>query len=154
MRGDVDEEFVRFVSRDKSPRAARWWYRKQVAGSVYRVWKQEFDEWATGGRWMMGGVLKDVRLAVRNLVRSPGFASMVLVTLGLGIGATTAIFSAANEVVFRPLGFEDADRLVMLWERNQERGWDQVHAAPANVLDWRERVEAFFRRRHGRRVGQ
>jgi hypothetical protein len=46
-------------------------------------------------------------------------------------------------VVLRPLPFKDSDRLVMLWERNPERGWYQADAAPANYFDWREQVDAF-----------
>ena len=88
-------------------------------------------------------LLQDVRFTLRNLKRTPGFTFTVLMTLGVGIGATTAIFSAVNEIMLRPLPFAQPDRLVMLWESNQERGWDKVHAAPANVYDWRERVAAF-----------
>lgn len=85
----------------------------------------------------------DVVHAFRSLRRTPAFAALVLVTLGLGVGATTAIFSSVNEVMLRPLPYRDPDRLVMLWESNVERGWDRVQAAPANVDDWRERVSAF-----------
>ncbi len=91
----------------------------------------------------MTTLMQDIRYAFRAFVRTPGQMGLILITLGLGIGATTAIFSAVNEVMLRPLSFADPDRLVMLWESNDERGWQQEHAAPANVLDWRERVTAF-----------
>ena len=85
----------------------------------------------------------DVRFALRAMRRNPGFAAAAVAVLGLGIGANTAIFSAANAFLFRPLPFADADRLVMLYETNPEFGWTDTQAAVANVLDWREQVEAF-----------
>ncbi|HSA55765.1 MAG TPA: ABC transporter permease [Gemmatimonadaceae bacterium] len=91
----------------------------------------------------MNTLLLDLRHAARSLTHTPGLALLVLLTLTIGIGATTAIFSTVNEVMLRPLTFRDPGRLVMLWESNDERGWQQVHAAPANVLDWRDRVRAF-----------
>lgn len=85
----------------------------------------------------------DLRYAFRTLRRSPGYVAVALVTLTLGIGATTAIFSAANAVLFRPLPFAGADRLVHLFETNPEFNWTDADAAPANALDWREQVGAF-----------
>src|ERR1700756_5452596 len=62
----------------------------------------------------MQGLLLNLRLALRQLRRTPGFALTVILTLALGIGATTAIFSLVEGVLLRPLPFEDADRLVLL----------------------------------------
>ena len=84
-----------------------------------------------------------IRSAARSLLRSRNFTLMVLVILSIGVGATTAIFSAVNEVMLRPLAFRDPGRLAMLWESNAERGWDKVHVAPANAMDWRTRVKSF-----------
>ncbi|NOT08132.1 MAG: ABC transporter permease [Gemmatimonadales bacterium] len=84
-----------------------------------------------------------MRAAIRSLLRAKGFTVLVLLILGIGIGATTAIFSAVNEVMLRPLSFREPKKLVMLWESNEERGWNQVHVAPGNALSWRERVRAF-----------
>lgn len=91
----------------------------------------------------LNSVAQDVRFAVRTLRRSPAYAATAIVVLALGIGASTAIFSAVNAFFFRPLPFADADRLVMLYETNPEFGWDDAAAAPANLLDWREQVDAF-----------
>ena len=96
-----------------------------------------------GEATMLETITQDVRFAVRTLVRSPGFTSVAVIVLALGIGANTAIFSAVNAFFFRPLPFGDADRLVTLYETNPEYGWDDVSAAPANMLDWREQVHAF-----------
>lgn len=85
----------------------------------------------------------EVRFALRTLRRNPGFTLTAVAVLALGIGANTAIFSAANAYFFRPLPFADPHRLVMLYETNPEFGWTDAQAAPANVLDWREQVAAF-----------
>jgi predicted permease len=91
----------------------------------------------------MERVVADVRYAIRSLRRTPVLAALVVATLGAGTGAAIAIFTVANEVLFEALTYEDPSRLVMLWESNRERGWNQMEAAPANVADWRERVGAF-----------
>ncbi len=92
---------------------------------------------------MMETLVQDVRFAVRSLRRNPGFAATAVLVLALGIGANTAIFSAANAFFFRPLPFAEADRLVSLFESNPEFGWTHENSAPANVFDWEEQVEAF-----------
>lgn len=96
-----------------------------------------------GGATMLETVRQDVRFAVRTLRRSPGFSLAVVAVLAVGIGANTAIFSAANAYLFRELPFRDANRLVMLYETNPEFGWTRASAAPANVLDWQDQVDAF-----------
>ena len=88
-------------------------------------------------------VLGDIRFAVRQFVRAPGFTVTAVLVLALGIGATTAIFSAVRAVVLRPLPFAQPDRLYALWESNPELGWTREAAAPPNYLDWKERVSAF-----------
>jgi putative ABC transport system permease protein len=87
--------------------------------------------------------LQDARFAIRTLRRSPRFSLTAVAVLALGIGATSAIFSAINAYFFRPLPFADADRLVTVYETNPEFGWTDNTAAPANLLDWQEQVDAF-----------
>ncbi len=94
------------------------------------------------GRWL-AEVPGDVRYALRALRRSPVFAITAVLTLAIGIGANTAIFSVVSAVILRPLPFPHSERLVMLSEDNAEKGWRRQVAAPANYLDWRERVPAF-----------
>lgn len=59
--------------------------------------------------------LQDLRYGVRILVRNPGFTAVAVLTLALGIGANTAIYSVAHAVIFRPLPYPDSDRLVAIW---------------------------------------
>lgn len=142
--GDLDEEFRRHRANQSG---AAWWYRSQAFRSAWRLRFQSPlrgpTEPSQSGGNVVSHIQQDVRFALRTLRRTPGFTALVLLTLALGVGATTAIFSAVNEVALRPLPFAEPDRLVMLWESNAERGWDRVHAAPANVMDWRARVSAF-----------
>lgn len=91
----------------------------------------------------MTGILHDLRHAVRQLRRSPGFAVVAIGTLALGIGAATAIFSVAHAVLFRPLPFPDSDRLVHVWESHPDRGVDRNNVSTGNFMDWRDETTAF-----------
>jgi putative ABC transport system permease protein len=84
---------------------------------------------------------RDMRHGLRTLPRSPGFTAVALGTLALGIGATTAIFSVVHSVLLRPLPFPDADRLVMVWER-QSTGRQNV-TSMSNFRAWEERSHSF-----------
>lgn len=82
--------------------------------------------------------MNDLRFAVRTLRKSPGFAAVAVLTLALGIGATTAIFSAVNGVLLRPLPYPDADRLTVLWLNNQREQIERDVTSYPLYLDWRE----------------
>jgi len=88
-------------------------------------------------------LMADARYTLRTMRRTPVLAGAAIVTLALGIGANTAIFSAVNAVVLRPLPFPNPDQLYMVWEENPEKGWYKQVAAPANMFDWKEQVAAF-----------
>ncbi len=87
--------------------------------------------------------LSDARYTLRTMRRTPTLAAAAILTLALGVGANTAIFSAVNAVILQPLPFPTPDRLYMVWEENPEKGWYKQVAAPANMLDWKEQVDAF-----------
>ena len=91
---------------------------------------------------VLEGLLRDVQQSARSLRKSPSFAAAVVLTLGVGIGANTAIFSICNAVLLKPLPYAAPDTLVMVWER---MGPDNtlIQVAPANFRDWRERLRSF-----------
>jgi putative ABC transport system permease protein len=92
---------------------------------------------------MVGGLVRDVRYALRMLLQQPVFTAIALLTLALGIGATTAIFSVVNAVVLRPLPYPHSDRLVVLFENNLQRGWTTFSVSPANFADWARESRTF-----------
>lgn len=86
---------------------------------------------------------QDLRFAARSLRRSPGFAVMAILVAGLGIGATTASFSALEHVLVRPLPFLDADRLVKLYQDQTQRGYPRMEVSPPNYRDWKQQSTSF-----------
>ncbi len=78
----------------------------------------------------MDRLLSDVRFTLRALARRPGFALVAVLTLAVGIGANTAVYSIAEAVLLRPLPFREPDRLVLVWERNVLRDRDRKKAWP------------------------
>jgi predicted permease len=95
----------------------------------------------------MARLWQDLRLAFRLLEKNPGFTLVAVLTLGLSIGANTAIFSVINGVLLRPLAFAEPDRLVTLWERRPPsatgRGFEQEAVTPPNLADWQAQQQSF-----------
>src|SRR5580658_6247279 len=82
-----------------------------------------------------------MRYAIRTLLRSPGFAAAAILTLGLGIGANTAIFSAVDAALLRPLPLAHAERLVQIWETHPS--FPHLAVAFPDYLDWRAQSSSF-----------
>ena len=87
--------------------------------------------------------MTELRYALRVIRKSPGFAAVVILTLALGVGANTAIFSVVNAVLLRPFDFADPEGLVVVWERRVGGDEGYMFASPPNYLDWRERNRVF-----------
>jgi hypothetical protein len=86
---------------------------------------------------------QDLRYGARMLLKKPGFTSIAVLTLALGIGANTAIFSLVNAVLLRPLPFKEPDRLVMVWERRESSGEANIPISGHEFVAWREQARAF-----------
>ena len=91
----------------------------------------------------MDSIARDVRHACRNLLRSPGFALVTILTLALGIGANTAIFSVVNAIILRPLAYPQPDRLIYISSQFPNMGFDQFWVSPPEFLELQERSRSF-----------
>jgi hypothetical protein len=90
----------------------------------------------------MDTLIQDFRFAIRTLTRNRAFSSVVVLTLALGIGANTVVFSVVNGVLLKPLPYPEPDRLLMLWETHLSDN-NLGTVAPANFFDWREQNRSF-----------
>ncbi|HEV2915198.1 MAG TPA: ABC transporter permease [Pyrinomonadaceae bacterium] len=91
----------------------------------------------------MATLLQDLRYGARVLWKKPGFTVLAILTLALGIGANAAMFSVVNAVILRPFPYASPDRLVMVWETQQQLGLPYMFASPPNYADWREQNHSF-----------
>lgn len=94
-------------------------------------------------REVLAEMIQDAAHGLRQLRRRPAFTAAAVSTLAVGLGASTAVFSAADHVLLRPLPYEDADRVVTLWETDRARGETKKEVSPGNFLEWRERSASF-----------
>ena len=109
-------------------------------GNVASIQEQARD--VRGWAWLEA-FAKDLRYALRALRKSPGFTVTALLTLALGIGASTALFSVINSVLLRPLPFPNADRLTIIWETSAQQNVKREGPAGPNFYDWREQSHLF-----------
>ena len=93
----------------------------------------------------MRDLFAEFRQAIRSLARTPGFSFAVILTLGLGIGANTAIFSVVDGVLLRPAPFESMDRLTMVWETDRKSGTLREPASMPDYFDFQERTKQYER---------
>jgi putative ABC transport system permease protein len=126
IRGDLIEEFRR--------RGSVSWFYRETFSTILESHRYR--------RMLTFDMLcQDLRYAGRSARRAPGFTALLVLTLALGIGASTAIFSIVNGVLLRPLPLRDPDRLLWINEANQ-RG-DTISVSWMNYLDWRARARSF-----------
>ena len=112
MRSHVDLQTEVNMKAGMSPAEAREQALRSF-GSLHRALDEAYE--VKGGGWFET-VMQDVRYGARMLAKHKAFTAIAVITLALGIGANTAIFSVVNELLLRPLAYRDAERIVMLWE--------------------------------------
>jgi putative ABC transport system permease protein len=127
------------IADGMNPKEALYQARRQF-GNVTRH-KEEARSMDTIGS--LETAAKDIRFAMRLLRRSPGFTAVAVFTLALGIGANTAIFSVIDAALLQPLPYQDPERLVIVWEKNDKQPDHHNTVAPPNFLDWQSQNDSF-----------
>jgi predicted permease len=131
----IEEKIRGGLPRDEAERAARL-----ELGGIEQVKEQVRDQ--RFGNWLRS-LLSDCRYGLRQLRKNPGFSAIAVLTLALGIGANTAIFSVVDAMLLRPLPFAEPERLVRVWESSLRYDSPRNVVNPFNFLDWREQSHCF-----------
>ncbi len=155
--GDLREQHARRAASDRV--AADKWYREEARSvAVYSVrkrllggWQAESATWRSGGRdrtmgrgdAMFDEFLRSVSYAIRSLARTPRYTAIAVLTLALGIGANTAVFSVVNGVLLKPLDFRDPDALVNVWSSAPGLGYRSFPLSPHYYFTFRSENSAF-----------
>jgi predicted permease len=159
---DLTRRFIALVSR-LAPAWARREFRAEWEAEIATAWRDRArGSWrdrayvvrrAAGSlpdawflfrqQWSVDMLMQDVRYALRVMTQRPGFTAVVVLTLALGIGANTAVFTVINAVLLRPLPFGEPERLMAVWENDRVNGKPRYQVAPANFKDWQEQNRAF-----------
>ena len=87
--------------------------------------------------------MNDLKFAFRQLLKKPGFTAVAVITLGLGIGANTAMFSVINAALLRPLPFSKPEALAAVWQQYPKHGWSQESFSLSNFIDLRNETNLF-----------
>lgn len=139
LRFHLERQVEKYVqsglSREEAQRRAR------VEFGGVELAKEECRD-ARGVRFFEG-LFQDTRLGMRMLRKSPGFTTVAVLTLALGIGASTAILSVVESVLWRPLPFPDSERLTANWSTNLKQTWRAEPVSAADYLDWRAQNSVF-----------
>jgi putative ABC transport system permease protein len=131
-----DEYRRRGQSDEQARRSARL-----ALGGVAQTMELHRD--ARTFRWTVD-LASDVRHAIRGFVRSSGFTTAAVLTLALGIGVNTALFSVIHTILLRPLPYRDPERLTILWERDARRGLNKELVTPGSFADWEAQSRHVF----------
>jgi putative ABC transport system permease protein len=150
---DMTQMFAMQMQQAKHTRRglARLWFRAAAdavvngggerfkPGNRWQDARSELGRW----RWYMHAFRQDIKYAFRVLARQPGVTLVAVLTLALGIGANSAIFSAVNAILLRPLPYDEPDRLVTLWEKRPAEGVMDNVVSPADFADWAKMATSF-----------
>ena len=147
---DTDHRYAVLYQRD-GPVMARRWYRRQMWHAARVALRRPFVTTApfhttsrnAAGYETLNALGRDVRHAIRTLAKNPGFTAVALITLGLGVGANTALFNIINGVLIRPLPFEQSQELVFIAERSPQEESESGQTSAGTFLDWRAQNQTF-----------
>src|SRR5213080_172493 len=144
---ELDEELAAYLEMAAAEKMRQGVSRKDALRAV-RLERGDLEvskDISRSGGWesVLEACWRDLRFGVRTLRKSPGFTAVGVLTLALGIGANTVIFSAVYAVLLKPLPFKDSDRLVFIEKKNPPRGWTRNPISPAEILAWRDQSGAF-----------
>ena len=131
----VEENVAKGMAREEARYAAL-----REFGGVEQLKEECRDSW---GVRMINELAQDIRYGLRQLRRNPGFSSVAVVTLALGIGSTTAIFSVVEGVLLRPLPFRNPGRLVRIYQSSPELGYSRMMDSPADIADVQQQNTVF-----------
>jgi predicted permease len=106
-------------------------------------WSHKNRNGVIGTGLIMGTLWQDLKYALRTLAKNPGFAAIVVLTLALGIGANTAIFSVVDAVLLAPLPYHQPDKLVMVWSKNVAKGYNMFPVSGGDYAEWKSENSVF-----------
>ena len=139
LRYHIERQIEEHVAKGLTPEEARDAALRAMGGVERR--KEECRD-ARHVR-LIEDLMQDLRFGLRTLRKNPGFTAVAVLTLALGIGANTAMFSAVDAVLIRPLPYADAERLVMIWDEMSNIGFPKHNSTPAEWREWGQNNTVF-----------
>lgn len=139
LRFHLDNQIAENVASGMPPEDARLAALRKVGG-LTQIAEECRDARGTA---FLESLVQDIRYGLRQLWRAPAFTAIAILTLALGLGANTAMFSVINAVLLRPLPYQDPDRLVQIIDANPSKGFPRFSSSPTNFLDWRAQTQSF-----------